>query len=81
MKSPIVPKESTAFDGPQAPLESMLIDEYLQSKGFSSIKELCNLPEIEAKKHLIDACRFASLKLAEIESKARFRGEIHYQDR
>jgi len=78
VKSPIVPKESSTYDGPQAQLEMMLIDEYLQSKGFSSIKELCNLPEIEAKKLLIDACKFASLRLAEIESKARFKGEIHY---
>lgn len=81
MKSPKAHMYSATFDGPQAPLEIMFIDEYLQSKGFSSIKELCNLPKIEAKKLLIDACRFASLRLAEIESKARFKGAIHYQDR
>lgn len=81
MKSLKLEKDAPAFNGPQAPLETMFIDEYLQSKGFSSIKELCNLPENEAKKLLIDACRFASLKLAEIESKAKFRGEMHFKDK
>lgn len=81
MKSPTLEKAEPGFDGPQAPLETMLIDEYLQRKGFASIKELCNLPENEAKKLLIEACRFASLKLAEIESRARFRTELHVQDK
>jgi len=81
MKSPSPVKDAPAFDGPQAPLEMMLIDDYLQSKGFPSIKELCSLPENEAKKLLVDACKFASLKLAEIESRAKFKNEIHYQEK
>jgi hypothetical protein len=81
VKSPTQQEDTPAFSGAQAPLETILIDQYLQSKGFSSIKELCHLPEEEAKKLLIDACRFASLKLAEIESKAKFRGELHYQEK
>jgi hypothetical protein len=81
MKPPTLKKDAPAFDGPQAPLEMMFIDEYLHTKGFSSIKELCNLPENEAKQLMIDACRFASLKLAEIESRAKFRTELHCQDK
>jgi hypothetical protein len=52
-----------------------------KSKGLSSIKELCKLPENEAKKLMIDSCRFASLKLAEIESRSQFKKEIHVQDK
>jgi hypothetical protein len=81
MESPKLNKDTTTFESPQAPLEMMFIDEYLQNKGFSSMKALCNLPENEAKKLLIDACKFASLKLAEIESRIRFKEEIHYQDK
>jgi len=81
MESPTLKKDAPTFGGPQAPLEMMFIDEYLQSKGFSSIKALCTLPENEAKKLLIDACKFASLKLAEIESRTKFKEEIHYQDK
>jgi hypothetical protein len=81
MKSPTQKEDASEFDGPQAPLEMMLIDEYLLSQGFSSIKELCHLPGNEAKRLLIAACRFASLQLAEIESRAKFRTEIHYDEK
>lgn len=81
MKLPIPQQGTPDSNSPQAPLETMFIDEYLQRKGFSSLKELCELPEAEAKKIIVEAFKFASLKLAEIESKAKFRGEIHYQDR
>jgi hypothetical protein len=81
MKSPTRKEDASEFDGPQAPLEMMLIEEYLQTQGFSSIKDLCHLPEEEAKKLLIAACRFAALNLAEIESRAKFRREIHYEEK
>jgi len=80
MNSTKTKEPEPGFDGPQAPLETMFLDEYLQSKGFSSIKELFKLPENEAKKLMIDACRFASLKLAEIESRSQFKKEIHLED-
>jgi len=60
-------------------LEMLLIDEFLKEKGYGSIKELCHLPENEAKQLMIDACKFASSKLAEIESKAGFQKKIHYE--
>lgn len=81
MKSSTHNEDAPEFGGPQAPLEMMFIDEYLEGKGFSSIKDLCHLPENEIKTLLIDACKFASLKLAEIESRARFRAEIHYEEK
>lgn len=66
-------------ESPQAPLEMLIIDEFLKEKGYGSIKELCRLPENEAKQLMIDACKFASSKLAEIESKAGFQKKIHYE--
>ena len=60
-------------------LEMLLIDEFLKEKGYGSIKELCHLPENEAKQLMIDACKSASSKLAEIESKAGFQKKIHYE--
>jgi hypothetical protein len=81
MKTPTLQKDIPIYEGPETHLESMFIEEYLQTKGFSSIKELCNLTEAEAKKILIEACKFASLKLAEIESRVRLTNEIHYQEK
>lgn len=78
MKTPKY-EEASGYEGAEAHLEMMLIDEYLQSQGYASIKELCHLPEDEVKKLLIAACRFASLSLAEVESRARFNKEIHYE--
>jgi len=80
MNPPTLKKAEPGFEGPQAPLEAMFLDEFLQSKGFSSIKDLCKLPENEAKRIMIDACRFASLKLAEIEARSQFKKEIHVKD-
>jgi hypothetical protein len=79
MKPSSSEEDKPGFESPQAPLEQMFIDEYLKGKGYNSIKELCHLPENEAKQLMIDACRFASGKLAEIESRAGFQQKIHYE--
>lgn len=68
------------FEGPEAALESMLIDDYLRQHGFTSIKDLCKLPVDEAKRIMIESCRYASLKLAEVESRDTFQREIHVGD-
>jgi hypothetical protein len=65
-------------ESPQASLEMKIIDEYLKEKGFSSIKDLCRLPENDAKQLMIEACKFASARLAEIESRAGFQEKIHF---
>lgn len=79
MKSPTY-EDASGYEGPESRLEMMLIDEYLQSQGYASIKELCHLPEDEVKKLMIAACRFASLNLAEVESRAQFKKEIHNEE-
>lgn len=60
---------------PKANLEMRYVDEYLQTNGYS-IKELDTLPEFEATRLMIDAYQYASLKLAESESRARLRANI-----
>jgi len=72
-----VEDEDTVFEGPESALEKMLIESCLKEKGFSSIKELSKLPTDEAKKLMMEACRYASLKLAEVESTDRFQKDIH----
>ncbi|MBI5943275.1 MAG: hypothetical protein HY864_02805 [Chloroflexi bacterium] len=76
-KTPQSKPDVQIFEGPESALERMLIDEFLNQNGITSIKELCNLPEEEAKQLMINACRYASLKLAEVESTDRFQKDIH----
>lgn len=61
--------------GPQSIMERMLLDEYLQTKGhtFAGLK---HLPEAWARALMIEACQYASLKLAQVESTANFREKI-----
>lgn len=69
-------KDTLPMESPQAGLEKMYIEEYLQGKGFAW-KQIITLPEAEAKLLMIEACRYASNKLAEVESRAHLRHEIH----
>lgn len=68
--------ERCSSEGPQSALEKSLIQEYLQSKGYS-LDSVHRLPPDEARRLMREACAYASLKLAEVESRARFRNEIH----
>ena len=77
MKSDLLEDEETIFEGPESALERMLIESYLRDKGIASLKELSKLPKDEAKKLMMEACRYASLKLAEVESTDRFQKDIH----
>jgi hypothetical protein len=61
--------------GPQSALERRFIKEYLHNKGYQ-LEDLKKLPKEESTQLMIDACRYSSLKLAEVESKAKFRKEI-----
>jgi hypothetical protein len=67
--------EECVADGPQSTLEKKLVEEYLESKGYS-IKDLPKLPVETARQLMREACAFASLKLAELEAKSKFRQEI-----
>ncbi len=69
--------ESFALEDPELKLEMMFIDEYLRNRGYPSMKDLCHLPEEQAKKIMIEACNYASGKLAEVTSKDRFLKSIH----
>lgn len=63
-------------EGPQSVLEKALLEEYLMNKGYSLVA-LITLPEAEAKALMIEACNFASVKLAQMESAAHMRESIH----
>lgn len=67
--------EECMSNGPQSALERSLILEFLRSKGYE-YKDLKKLPAKEAKALMREACMYASLKLAEVESRAHFRKEI-----
>jgi hypothetical protein len=62
-------------ESPQSLLERTLIEEYLLNKGYLR-SDLSRLPPGQAKNLLREACRFASLRLAEIESRAKFHEKI-----
>ena len=69
--------EDVIFEGPEAELERLLIDQYLHGQGYS-MADLCGLPEEKHKQLMIEACKYASAKLAEVESRDKFNKEIHY---
>jgi hypothetical protein len=62
-------------EGPQSTLETKYVTEYLKQKGFA-LEDLKALPGDEAHQLMKEACQYASLKLAEVESRARFRDKI-----
>lgn len=68
-------ENAKAGQDPKADLETMYVHEYLLGNGYS-IKEIDTLPELEATRLMIDAHQYASLKLAELESRARLRTKI-----
>lgn len=67
--------EKCLAEGPQSTLEKNLIVEYLRTKGYE-YNDIRTLPEELAKTLMKEACMYASLKLAEVESRAHFREEI-----
>jgi DNA-binding transcriptional MerR regulator len=74
MNTPKIFPESS--EGPQSALERKYIQEYLQGKGVS-LEQFRELPKEERKQLMRAASRYASLKLAEVESRAKFRHDIH----
>jgi hypothetical protein len=63
-------------DGPQSVMERALLEEFLQRKGYS-LATLRNLPEGEARALMVEACNYASLVMAQMESAAHIRDTIH----
>ncbi len=70
--------ERCASEGPQSALERKYLEEYLNGKG-TSLDEVHKLPKAKAQQLMREACQYASLKLAEVESRAHLRDEIHWR--
>lgn len=68
--------EKQLLELPEAALERMYIEEYLAEKGHS-LKSLQTLPKEKARKLMMNACRYATFKLAEVEARAHLQHEIH----
>ena len=67
--------EDDVSEGSQAAMERMLLEEYLQGKGYH-LKDLQTLPNEQAKALMKEASQYASLKLAQVESSAHLREKI-----
>jgi hypothetical protein len=68
---------NTAFiEDPLAALEIGFIDQFLALRGFTR-HSVGRLPRVEAARVLSSACEYASLRLAEIESRAHYVDEMH----
>jgi hypothetical protein len=67
---------SLSSPGGKASLEKVYFQVYLKSKGLTE-ESLKNLPELDAKKIRREAFQYASMKLAEEESRAKFVQDIH----
>lgn len=74
----IIDLEYCFSTGTQSALEQKYIEEYLQCKGYS-LEDLKDLPKEEIKRLMTEACSYSSFKLAELESRAKFREKIHYR--
>ena len=70
------PKKPAAAEKPEPGLEQKFILEFLKEKGLTQ-KDLKTLPPEEARKLRIEASRYATIRLAELEARARFIHTIH----
>ena len=71
------------MEEPDAPLERMYIEAFLQKRGYTlhcasePLRRICDVPEDEAKQLMTAASAYASTKLAEVETRAHFIEEVH----
>ena len=64
-------------EGPETALERQLVADFLHEKGYR-LEDLRKLPTEKVKALMQEACRYASLKLADIEAKSTMvRKTIH----
>ncbi len=63
--------EQFVMEDKQANLAQSFIEQRLRSQGYT-LESLCQLPPEQAKKIMVDASIYASLKLAEVENTAHF---------
>ena len=69
------PRNRLMKERPESSLERKLIAEYLLGKGYQ-MSDLKKLPELQMTSLMKEACRYAALRLAEIESRSKFRKKI-----
>lgn len=77
MLNNIIFDNQDALENPESTLEQKFIAEYILSKGYR-LSDLKYLPKQQADKLMKEACRYATLKLAEIEARSKFRRKIDF---
>jgi hypothetical protein len=75
MSAATIDPDRLLAEGPQSLLERTLITDYLLSQGYL-MSDLKELPRQVTKRLMSEACRFAALRLAEIEAKSKFLQKI-----
>jgi hypothetical protein len=75
MNTQHLPLEAPLRDDPHARLEKAFIEEYLRGQGYSP-EDLHHLPEDVVKRLMTEASLYASVKLTEVEARARFVHEV-----
>lgn len=73
----VVDRKDVGF--PESALERELIAKYLSTKGYQ-MSDLKDLSEQVMHDLMQEACRYAALKLAEIEARSEFRRKIEAPD-
>jgi hypothetical protein len=68
--------ETPAFQAPLGALERALIEAFLETRGYDRA-DLADLPQDKRESLLKEACAYASVRLAEVESRSHFLDEIH----
>lgn len=63
-------------DHPQASLERFYIEECLKSKG-TNLKNVAKLPRTAARALMVEACMYATNRLAELETRSQLVNELH----
>ena len=69
-------RAETALEDPQARLERALIEEFLQQRG-QSLATVNFKDSAEQQSLLVQAARYADVRLAEIDARAAYIHEIH----
>ncbi len=77
LESDLRENSALSTEDPEMYLELMYLGEFLKGKGYR-LSDLCTLPKEKARKLMVEACAYASMKLAEVESRAKFVQRIRY---
>jgi hypothetical protein len=70
-------QNSAPYETHQSGLETHYIDDFLAMKGYTRA-DLVRMPSEEVKPLMVEASRYASMKLAEHEARAKFTRDIRY---